>query len=178
MRKPVLFALAVVLSFACVAEAQAQQIYWKQKPLLWSTGGTTRNFTASLVDTAFVTLPTDIAWDVVKQYTGVNVAVSVGFTSSTPTANADSVHYAIEHGVGGVFNFVALKDPTVAATNVAVKTYGAGRAMFGILTTDGTTFTADKMLPWRDVRLKVGGDPDGAFTALKCFIFYPSYIAN
>ncbi|MEO6434919.1 MAG: hypothetical protein ABIP55_04050 [Tepidisphaeraceae bacterium] len=173
----VVVALAAVLCFGSTL-AQAQQVYWKTAQLQWSNGAYSRSFTASMTDTSFVNLPSDIAWDVLRQYTGVNNAVTIGFVTSAAAANADTVHFVHEYGVGGTWGYRDARDPTPALTNAATKVFAAtgGLIYMGLLQTDPTTATIDtKITNWNQARLKVHGDPNGALTSLRCFVNYPSY---
>lgn len=166
-----LLALAAVASFT--TPASATEIVWKRVQLKWSNGALTKSFTAAITDTAFASLPSDIAWDALVLGTSYPIA-RLDFVTSAAAANADTVHYSVHAGAGGVYPFIDTRDLSPAAGNCAVK-INSGLVFSGLVLSAGATYTAGLHVPLsQDARIKVQGDPNGALANLKIFITYPT----
>lgn len=185
MRKLVLAVVVAVLSVACFESASAQQVYWKTRPMLWTSGAATLSFTASQADTGFLVLPTDIAWDALGSVAAVNTTIRLAFYTPTAAANADTVRYttqpAFSFGASTIYPFTDYRDRTAAVTNSATvgRSAGAGLVFSGQLQFNSTGITNE--LPFalpKGSRLKVQGDPNGALANLRAQITYPSYNPN
>jgi hypothetical protein len=156
--------------------------------LPWN-GGTvyTKSFTASATDTGFVTLPSDIAWDVYQNAAGTNSWMRLEFYTPTAAANADTVRYMVQpsfntNGNGPasyVYPFVDYRDQTAAITNSATIARGGGS--FGLVftgylqsSTSAPLTLIQSYLP-PGSRLKISGDPNGALANLRVQITYLSH---
>jgi phosphotransferase system glucose/maltose/N-acetylglucosamine-specific IIC component len=180
------FLLVAAILFPVLAQAQVAgaPIYWKPRQLTWvGTTSKTHSFTASITDTAFVQLPADVAWDVMKSFSGANAAISVLFVTSTMAANADTVHYTFQYFVSGVTAYTDTRDHTPAITNCATRILansaaGVGRAFLGQLNFNSATPSAEAIAAWGNLQLRVTGDPNGALANLQCWVYYPSRNPN
>ena len=181
--------VAVVLSlFTLPRDASAQAagpIFWKTRQLTWSTGALTKDFTASITDTGFVTLPADVAWDVIAgQYSGAQGVITLRFSTSTAAANAVTLHYVVQCAAGvvggaAVYPFADYRNRTAALTNSATNGRNGdfGLVFTGVIQTNSATApTSELVSPCTLWRMKVQGDPNGAEAALKVFITYPSRV--
>jgi hypothetical protein len=190
MRKLVLFGVVAVLSFTFAGHASAQQVYWKTKTLAWNGGSLTKSFTASQADTAFLTLPDDIAWNVFGTAAQAQTVARLTFYCPTAAANADTVRYTVQPamtvGSSLIYPFTDYRDRTAGVTNAATVARAGGSGTIGLglvfagqiqFNSTGITNELPFILP-KGSRLKVQGDPNGALANLRAQITYPSYIPN
>lgn len=166
--------LSVVGSTRGASADSATDVQWRWVgPLPWSSGATSKNFTASITDTSSFQLPQGIDWGTtdfatLATYNALTVAFVV---TGAAAANADTVHYVQQCQVGGVNSFVDLRDVTPDVWSSAIQ-LSAGLLYIGRLgyspNSRGVTIPGPC-----DGRIKVSGDPNGALNGLKAYVYAP-----
>lgn len=174
--------VAVVVGLGAVArETRADGYTWQTVRLTWNNvpGTYTRNFTASITDTAFLYLPKNIAWEAMKIGTATtwsNFQISFAATGAA-VANADTVHYIGERKVGGIWEYHDCRDETADAFSSAILTSAAsspkGKVFNGLVGVSAASRISTVFGPWGECRLKVHGDPNGALNGLAAEIYVP-----
>lgn len=177
-----LLAVALLISISS-AWAASDYTWVDSPPLKWASNGlTTKTFTASVMDTDSFFLPSDIAEELANIPSAAGYPfMTLKFTSTTAASGADSVHFLILPCGMGV---CAQGDPTaispvigVVAVNAGPTTANGGRLMIGPIvrhpTSVGIALAYQTWGAAAGARVKVCGDPNGAFTALKVCVHYP-----
>lgn len=169
-----LVAALVVLVFGA-GLVGATEIAWKKTQLNWNGTSATRNFTASAADTAFLTLPSDIAFEALPWATAAAYPYAkIIFTCSA--AAGDTLFYNVIDEAGGVKPFV---DPRVGASavgNCAIN-QGGNRVLAGVLLTNPTSHAMNLISFPLSGKIKVAGDASGTFTGVKAWLVYPARAA-